>query len=330
MSLALSSEGRSQGGGRQILDLDNCITVEKPRLKAIFWDCDNTLLKTETPALTECHGVLKEAVEEWSNGHLTFAVSREEFVKGHQGGAYRDMLRQYLDAHDSFGVVARAEELNSFIDKWSRREQEAVIRAFAQNGVEPTTGTIEFLQEHQQLGLEAIVVSSSADHRLAVSIQAGGMVEYFDDSRIFSAQNAEFMERGGRRKPAPDVYLHALEASDLKADEVIAIEDSKSGVLSAMRAGIDVVYFVGVDGTSPSKEEVRNMLAAIERTLKETRPPKEDWPAGRVIGVTDDSSKLSAMVSSLRSGSLYNPWMCHSNEDSAHDVDLGGSSFSGS
>jgi len=132
MNLAVSAQNPSHGDDRQIVDLHSPVTVEKPKLKAIFWDCDNTLLKTETPALTECHGILKEAVEEWSDGHLTFAVSREEFVKGHQGGAYRDMLRQYLEAHDSFGVVARADELDAFIDKWSLREQQAVIEAFAE------------------------------------------------------------------------------------------------------------------------------------------------------------------------------------------------------
>lgn len=201
------------------------------------------------------------------------------------------------------------------------------MRHLPRDGVEPTNGTIDFLQEHEQLGLEAVVVSSSADERLAVSIKAGGMVDYFDTSRIFSAQNAEIMEGGGRRKPTPDVYLYALKTSGVRPDEVIAIEDSKSGVLSAMRAGIDVVYFVGVDGNSPSRDEVSKMLATIEQTLQETRPPEEHWPAGRVIGVTDDSSTLGAMVSSLRSGSSYNPWMCHSREDNAYDVDLGGISF---
>lgn len=328
MKVESSGQIPAQEETRLIPDLDQVVIVEKPELKAILWDCDNTLLNTETPALTVCHGVLKAAVEEWSGGHLTFAMPQEEFINGHQGGAYRDMLRQYLEVHDSFGVVARGEDLDKFIDKWSDREQRAVMEAFSRDGVEPTTGTREFLRQHAQLGLEPVVVSSSAAERLAVSVEAGGVAEYFDTSRIFSAQDAEFMKEGGRRKPAPDVYLHALESCNLNPTDVVAIEDSKSGVLSAMRAGIDVIYFVGADGISPSKDEVKRMLTTFEQTLRETRPSEESWPAGKVIGVTDDNSQLSTMVSSLRSGSSYSPWMCHSGSECARDIDLGGVSFS--
>jgi beta-phosphoglucomutase-like phosphatase (HAD superfamily) len=237
------------------------------------------------------------------------------------------MLRRYLEDHDSFGVVARGDELDEFIDKWSLREQRAVMEAFSRDGVEPTTGTREFLRQHAQLGLEPVVVSSSAAERLAVSVEAGGIAEYFDTFRIFSAQDVEFMKEGGRRKPAPDVYLHALESCNLKPTDVVAIEDSKSGVLSAMRAGIDVIYFVGAD-ISPSKDEVERMLTTFEQTLRETRPSEESWPAGKVIGVTDDNSQLSTMVSSLRSGSPYSPWMCHTGSECARDIDLDGVSFS--
>ncbi len=43
------------------------------------------------------------------------------------------------------------------------------------------------------------------------------------------------------RKPAPDIYLHALGLLDARANESLAIEDSISGVRSARAAGIFVI-----------------------------------------------------------------------------------------
>ncbi len=43
------------------------------------------------------------------------------------------------------------------------------------------------------------------------------------------------------KKPAPDIYLLTLEMLDLPAEDCIAIEDTRNGLLSAHRAGIATV-----------------------------------------------------------------------------------------
>ena len=42
-------------------------------------------------------------------------------------------------------------------------------------------------------------------------------------------------------KPAPDVYLHALQLMQLNADACIAIEDSPTGLRSALAAGLPCI-----------------------------------------------------------------------------------------
>lgn len=44
-----------------------------------------------------------------------------------------------------------------------------------------------------------------------------------------------------RKKPAPDVYLKARELLDVPADECLAFEDSRNGLLAALAAGIATV-----------------------------------------------------------------------------------------
>jgi HAD superfamily hydrolase (TIGR01509 family) len=48
------------------------------------------------------------------------------------------------------------------------------------------------------------------------------------------------------KKPAPDVYLQALQELDLPAENCIALEDSRNGLLSAHAAGIATVVTPGI------------------------------------------------------------------------------------
>ena len=48
------------------------------------------------------------------------------------------------------------------------------------------------------------------------------------------------------KKPAPDIYLDALKQLNLAADSCIAIEDSRNGLLAAVRAGIPTIVTPGI------------------------------------------------------------------------------------
>jgi HAD superfamily hydrolase (TIGR01509 family) len=48
------------------------------------------------------------------------------------------------------------------------------------------------------------------------------------------------------KKPAPDVYILALEKLNLPAENCIALEDSRNGLLSAHAAGIATVVTPGI------------------------------------------------------------------------------------
>ena len=43
------------------------------------------------------------------------------------------------------------------------------------------------------------------------------------------------------KKPAPDIYLYALEKLGLKAEDCIAFEDSQNGILSSQGAGLKTI-----------------------------------------------------------------------------------------
>jgi len=64
-----------------------------------------------------------------------------------------------------------------------------------------------------------------------------------------------------RPKPAPDLYLHAVERLDVEAQATVAFEDSAPGVASARAAGLHVVA-VGTDdgGRLGAHERVESLV----------------------------------------------------------------------
>lgn len=74
--------------------------------------------------------------------------------------------------------------------------------------------------------------------------------------------SAEDVENG---KPAPDVYVRALEALDANPDTSVAVEDSTTGATAAKAAGLRCIGYTGVhDGIDP---EVVDTIAADPEAL---------------------------------------------------------------
>lgn len=64
-------------------------------------------------------------------------------------------------------------------------------------------------------------------------------IQHIPDERIFTSEMVP------NPKPAPDVYLHALNTNDLRTEDCIVVEDSEAGVSAAKAAGLAVIGFLG-------------------------------------------------------------------------------------
>ena len=76
------------------------------------------------------------------------------------------------------------------------------------------------------------IVSSGGGREITAILRRQGVLDLFDwiiDGRSVA-----------RHKPDPEPYLRALERSQLKSTEVLAIEDSVHGVTAAVGAGLEV------------------------------------------------------------------------------------------
>lgn len=78
------------------------------------------------------------------------------------------------------------------------------------------------------------LASSSPRSWISMAVKRFDLAQYFE--KVVSAD-----ETGCKGKPAPDIYLYALEQLNKKSSECLAIEDSKNGVISAKEARIKCV-----------------------------------------------------------------------------------------
>jgi beta-phosphoglucomutase-like phosphatase (HAD superfamily) len=96
-------------------------------------------------------------------------------------------------------------------------------------------GAAAALDAADALGLHWRIASNSGPRQLAAKFLATGLTERVA-GRVVAA--ADIVARGGRGKPAPDIFLAAAEQTSCPPTECLVIEDSPLGARGAVAAGM--------------------------------------------------------------------------------------------
>jgi len=80
-----------------------------------------------------------------------------------------------------------------------------------------------------------LIGSNNIKDRIIHGLTRLNLIEYFNKDLIFS------FDLVGVSKPAPDIYIKAIEVSKIDLSETVIIEDSLVGVKSGVAAGIKVI-----------------------------------------------------------------------------------------
>lgn len=177
----------------------------------------------------------------------------DQLIKDFVGQNFRGMM---VSLQKKYDFEIDAEKLEGYVTK----EEDKVI-AKLEAKAKPCIGASEELEKvyaSKKYGLA--VVSSSALRRVLASIRKVGQDKYFDENKVFSAASSLPKPTS---KPDPAIYLYALEQVGKTAAETVAIEDSKSGALSAVRAGIPVIAYVGSYNGEETQKEMAKALTDL-------------------------------------------------------------------
>ena len=136
-----------------------------------------------------------------------------------------------------------AEKNNTTVDAKKIRERKTQIYNDKINStfIPPREGVLDVLEYAHKNNIKiGFVTSTTADNIDAVFKTLNNQIKknHFD----FIGNNTLIKEA----KPAPDIYIEALNSLELKSSECIAIEDTVESALSAHRANIKCVAFPGL------------------------------------------------------------------------------------
>lgn len=152
---------------------------------------------------------------------------------------YRDLL------HRPGGVRRIADEAKrrgDFVDpEEAHARKVANFRAAVlRDGLAPRPGVVETMAEARAMGLRLGWITTTG--RQTVELISDGLGAAISESMFDLVTVRGDVEDP---KPAPDVYVLALERLGLDAGEVLAVEDTPESAAAARAAGIDTVGFPG-------------------------------------------------------------------------------------
>ncbi|MDK6680672.1 HAD family phosphatase [Aerococcus sp. UMB8608] len=116
-------------------------------------------------------------------------------------------------------------------------------------------GVRQVLDFAQAVGLSSYVTSASTRYNVLTMTEQTGIRSYF--TAYLCGEDIE------RSKPYPDLYLEALRRSGVEADRVLVLEDSPSGLTSAVGAGLDTVLVP--DLVRPSQDMQDQAVLSLDR-----------------------------------------------------------------
>ena len=139
-------------------------------------------------------------------------------------------------------AAARGEALSTeTIDRLHTAKSAIFQKLMSDEGLTPNAGVVELIADARATGLKIAFASTTSPENIAAMFAATApalTAAHFD--LVLSGDDAAAI------KPAPDIYLRALERLGVAADEAIAIEDTATSMAAPLGAHIPTVIVPGM------------------------------------------------------------------------------------
>ena len=206
------------------------------QLEALLFDVDGTLADTERDG----HRVAFNRA--FADAGLDWEWTPELYGELLEVTGGKERIRHFLDKHrPEFKAPA---DLDHFIAALHAAKTEHYKRLMEDPGLPLRPGVERLLREARDAGLRlAVATTTTPDNvtallRNSLDPEAEGWFEVIAAGDIVPA-----------KKPAPDIYLWAMEQMGLSPERCLAFEDSGNGLISAQEAGLKSVLVTVNDYT---------------------------------------------------------------------------------
>ena len=189
----------------------------KPAIKAIIFDMDGVISDTQI--------IHAKTESELLKGY-NIEIHPEEITRRYAGVSDQEMFKEIFN-----NAQREMPELNQLVEKkWKMMDK------LVRGNVKEISGTREFIGKSRVVGLPLAVGSAS---RLAF-IEL--VLAELDLRHKFNAiASAEEVKKG---KPEPDLFLLAAKRLYVAPENCVVVEDGRSGMIAAKRAGMQCIGLV--------------------------------------------------------------------------------------
>ncbi len=201
------------------------------KLEALLFDVDGTLADTERDGhRVAFNQAFAEAGLDWD-----WSVELYEKLLAVTGG--KERIRFYLDEFNT--GFTRPAELEEFIAGLHQSKTRHYTELLGQGAIPLRPGVARLLNEARENGLRLAVATTTTPANVEALLthtlgpDSMGWFEVIAAGDIVPA-----------KKPAPDIYLYAMQEMGLQPGQCLAFEDSENGIKASMGAGLITIITV--------------------------------------------------------------------------------------
>ncbi len=202
--------------------------------RALVLDCDGVLADTER------YGHLPAFNQTFAEIGLPVRWSVAEYREKVRIGGGKERLASLLTPGfvAAAGLPADPAGQQSAVAAWHRRKTEIYTGLVASGAVPPRPGIARLVGAALAAGWTLAVASTSAEVSVQATLERAVGGEHARAVKVFAGDIV------AHKKPAPDIYLLALESLGVPAHQVVVVEDSRNGLVAATGAGVTCVITV--------------------------------------------------------------------------------------
>ena len=204
--------------------------------KALIFDVDGTLADTEKDGHRVAFNLaFADAGLDWY-----WTVEIYEDLLSVTGG--KERIRYYLDKYEV--PVPETDDLGAYIARLHAAKTAHYTELLGKGEIPLRTGVKDLLESAREAGLRLAIATTTTPENVTALLENTLGKESIDWFEVIAAGDIV-----PAKKPAPDIYLWALEKMNLSPDDVVAFEDSENGLISVRDAGIEKVIITVNDYT---------------------------------------------------------------------------------
>jgi HAD superfamily hydrolase (TIGR01509 family) len=140
---------------------------------------------------------------------------------------------------------------------WLAEYERERAEAF-RHGLEPIAGAANAVRRIKAAGLKVCVASQGALQKTRMTLGLTGLRELFPSYALFSAHDVP------RPKPDPALFRHAAATMNAKPSACMVIEDTPSGVMAAVAAGMRAIGYAADSDERALRSAGAEIIGSLE------------------------------------------------------------------